>query len=155
MIKGTLHRDHEIFNGDEGNIWKVVITTPQTRAYRHGLQAAIKYRQQRYNITLNAAKEKRHILPDGWEHNLSGLFDMCVIDEAQSIKNPTSSSHFDCKGLQPDFYALVTASPDLKYVAVVSIALNRRPSCYINCLCCCLSSDSTPLIDYMVYLRYP
>ncbi|KAK7893734.1 hypothetical protein LTR67_006435 [Exophiala xenobiotica] len=86
-------------------MWKVVITTPQTLAHRHGPQAVIKYRQERFRLSYEAAKQRRHILPEDWEYNQSGLFDVCAIDEAQSIKNPASSSHYAY------FYALVTASP--------------------------------------------
>jgi hypothetical protein len=78
---------------------------------------------------------------------------VCTIDEAQLIKNPASSSPLRLQVAPTRLLRPGHGEPlDLKYMAVVSIAFDRTPSCYINCLCCCLSLNGTLAINYTIYL---
>lgn len=113
-IKDILTRDHEIFDGKEENIWKVVVTTPMTLAARHGPSALMEYRLTAHNYSQKQVQLLRKTPANTkWKQNLEGLFDVCVIDEAHSVKNPESASHLACKWLKPSFYALATATPDI------------------------------------------
>jgi hypothetical protein len=54
-----------------------------------------------------------------WKHNLHGLFEYCIIDEAQSIKNPDSYSHLAMLWLDARFNALATITPDINNVVCI------------------------------------
>lgn len=51
-----------------------------------------------------------------WPRSLSGLVDTCILDEAHSIKNNMTQALISCIWLEPAFWALATATPDLNSV---------------------------------------
>lgn len=119
-IKAVLTQDSQHFNGDEKNIWTVFVTTPMTLSSRHGPTGLYDWRIKKKVpvCTSNVATFlKKQGVPDSkWPLDLSGKFGFCLIDEAQTVKNPSSASHQSCKWLVPGFYVLATATPDVNSV---------------------------------------
>lgn len=107
-INGKLTRGHEIFNkNNPENAQKIVITTYQTLAPRHGPAAVKRWCQankQRYN-------DNEPYMPSDSDISLTRLFSCVVFDEAHNLRNPGSSLSLAAKWLNADFNLLLTATP--------------------------------------------
>jgi hypothetical protein len=114
-----LARNHSIFDGREANASTIILTTPRTMASRHGPTPLKAYRITTLKISTKNADKLLGTPDKRWKHNLHGLFEYCIIDEAQSIKNPDSYSHLAMLWLDARFNALATGTPDINSVACI------------------------------------
>jgi hypothetical protein len=90
--KGALKKDAWPFNGDNANASLVIATTSRTMARRYGPKALHYWRMSK-GMKLREADNNWKINDAKWPHCLKGCFSLCIIDEAQVVKNPNSAAH--------------------------------------------------------------
>ena len=102
QIKENLTRDHPLFDhANEMNSQAIVVTSYQTFATRHGPQANLKYVTKTTTISQKAAtrtfKYSKLVNPANPEwrapHDLDGLFEQGILDEAQNSKGTCADTH--------------------------------------------------------------
>ena len=111
-LEETLTRHHPLFNGDEKNYGKLVVTSLPTLVTRHGPSAQEKWRLSQKNATKGSDELKAlyDVLDPEWKHCLRGCFETGFIDEAHVVKNADSASHILVRWLLLMFLFLATAT---------------------------------------------
>lgn len=114
LVKGTLTRDHEVFDSNNKNTAKtIILTTTKTLARRHGPGPLS---TMRVKAGWSAAQvEANYLKPPEvrgqWKHDLYQLFEYVVVDEAHTVKNPETAGHATLSWLKPSFTILATGTP--------------------------------------------
>jgi SNF2 family DNA or RNA helicase len=108
QVNGLLSKKHTIFSDQKADQIVVLTSLPTINA-RHGPSAQARWRIEK-GFSRAKAIDQQYALDDTWPGNLSGLFDILVIDEAHCIKNSDTSSHCTVRWLSAVFIILATAS---------------------------------------------
>jgi len=100
MIEGYLTKDYAgLFDGTEACATKIVLSTPQTFARRHGPKAA-----QRAGYATEATWTE-------WDRCLTNCFDLVIVDEAHELSNKKTEQVNAIKMLKAEMRLAVTATP--------------------------------------------
>lgn len=87
------------------NVFRIILTTPQTWAKRHGPEAQKKWRESQ-----DTTGGKHELDPD-FEWSPAGLFDIVIIDEAHSIKSLGSNINTAILWIACLFFIGITGTP--------------------------------------------
>jgi hypothetical protein len=106
---------------------KIIITTPETFAHRHGPKGVTEWRHNRIREAWTARgrprndtfmKEEETYLqanftkPDrDWKYDLSGCFSSLIMDKAQCVKSNLAIANIALRWIDTPFVALTTATP--------------------------------------------
>lgn len=117
-IQGLLTVDHEFFEDNPNNCYKIVVTSHPTLATRNGPSKVADYR-------ISQGMRKQHATSKAvWEnpgdfrcpHLIPGRFHIVWVDEAHFIKRADSAGSLAVQWLRPFFTGLATATPGVNRI---------------------------------------